>query len=168
MRFVVVILIALTLNSCDWAASPKTSDGQPTAKSKALPAAERDRLKFEPSELETAAVREVLLRHQFKRKSSGTLQKAKALFIRIDDKDPDDVFLKRFNGHAPPVRLGSQFRDGEGLLFHVEAFKWIDSNTVEASGGCYEGNLGSSGHSYRLERKNGAWHVTIDEMNWVS
>lgn len=189
MRYVVAVFVTLTLSSCDGArtpsvdsaasppaatasgsatASPKAFDDQPSAKLKASSTAESDRSKYEPSEVEHAAVREALLRHQFKRNASGAQQNAKAFFIQIDDKDPDDAFLKRFNGHSPPVRLGSQFRVGDGLLFHVEAFKWIDANTVEASGGYYEGNLSSSGNSYRLERKNGAWHVTVDKMNWIS
>ncbi|MBA4016857.1 MAG: hypothetical protein C0483_06700 [Pirellula sp.] len=183
MRYVVAVLFTVTLSSCDGAgipsvdsaasppaatAAPKTFDDQHSAKLKASPTAESDRPKYEPSEVEHAAVREALLRHQFKRNASGAQQNAKAYFIQIDDKDPDDAFLNRFDGHAPPVRLGSQFRVGDGLLFHVEAFKWIDANTVEASGGYYEANLSSSGNSYRLERKNGVWQVTVDKMNWIS
>lgn len=154
------------------ATSPTGSAASPAVSGSASPQASSvaatNGAKHKPSQAETDAVREALLRHIFKKNASGAQQTAKTFFIRIDDKDPDESFLKRFAGHKPPVDVGSKFKVGEGLLFHVESFEWIDANTVEAAGGYYEGNLSSSGNSYLIERKDGVWQVTKDIMRWIS
>lgn len=111
---------------------------------------------------------ETVFRYQFKHNASLVQQNAKAYFIMIFKQDPPDVFLARFKGNTPPVRKGSEFAIGEGLIFCIRSINRIDENTVHVSGGYYEAELSSSGNIYTVVRKNGQWVVEKDEMQWIS
>jgi hypothetical protein len=58
--------------------------------------------------------------------------------------------------------------DAPGLLFRVDAIKWITRSQVEVSGGYYEGRLSSSGNTYYVQKRDGKWLVVRDEMHWIS
>ena len=115
-----------------------------------------------------ADIRETVFRHQFMKNSSAVQQKAKAYFLSIDGKDPDAEILRRFEGHQPPVRAGSEFKEREGLKFTVGDVKWINNNTVEVSGGYHEHGKSASGNRYRVARKSGKWRVEKDELLFIS
>jgi hypothetical protein len=93
---------------------------------------------------------------------------APAFYLELMGEDPSPEFLARFDGNEPPVRKGSEFGDGGGVLFRVESVKRVSDTKVEVSGGYYEGSLSASGNTYFLERKDGGWVVTGDEMHWIS
>jgi len=111
---------------------------------------------------------EALFRHQFSQNASAAQQDAAAYFLFVSEQDPPAALLDRFAGQRPPVQPGSAFEDGKGLLFRIDRIVWLDRDTVEAEGGYYEGNLSSSGNTYRLRREGGTWKVISDEMNWIS
>ena len=113
-------------------------------------------------------IAEATFRYQFKHNASGQQQKAPAYFLSLFGKDPDDAFLKRFEGHKPPVKKGSAFEVGKGLLFTVVRMRRASNVMVEVSGGYYEAGLSSSGNTYVVELKDGKWVVTGDTMHWIS
>jgi glyoxylase-like metal-dependent hydrolase (beta-lactamase superfamily II) len=113
-------------------------------------------------------IAEITFRYQFKDNASGQQQKAPAYFLSLFGKDPTPEFLKRFAGHKPPVRKGSEFEIMKGLKFIVTRIKRVTRNKVEVSGGYYEAGLSSSGNTYVLEKKNGKWTVTKNTMHWIS
>ena len=111
---------------------------------------------------------EAVFRYQFNHNASVVQQNAKAYFIMILKQDPSDVFLARFKGNTPPVRKGSEFAIGKGLIFCIRSINRIDENIVRVFGGFYEAELSSSVNIYTVVRKNGQWVVEKDEMQWIS
>lgn len=120
------------------------------------------------TERQALDIAEATFRYQFEHNASGQQQKAPAYFLSLFGKDPAEAFLKRFEGHKPPVKKGSEFKIGKGLLFRVARIKRVSDAKVEVSGGYYEAGLSSSGNTYVVEFKNGKWVVTRDRMHWIS
>ena len=77
--------------------------------------------------------------------------------MSIESLDPSPAFLARFDGHAPPVKKGSEFRVEKGLLFSIRSYTRLDRNTVKIRGGYYEGDLSASSATYTFEKKEGKW-----------
>lgn len=111
--------------------------------------------------------------------SKQQLTAAKVYFLSFGkDKEPSDEFITRFKDHKPPVKKRSQSmgqaevidkETGErGLIFRAVSIKVIDANTVEVGGGYYEAGLSASGNVYTVERNDGKWIVTKDQMLWIS
>lgn len=118
---------------------------------------------------------EAFFRYKFENNDSCAQQNAEAYFLEIAGKDPSSDFLARFDGHAPPIKKGSEFieasmflMEGEdiiennGVLFRIDRCKWIGwgwitRNCVEISGGYNEGPFSASWASYIWERKKGKW-----------
>ncbi len=111
-------------------------------------------------ETEKPEVFEAFFRYIFDNNYSAAQQKAKMYFIEIDGENPSRNFLKRFDKHSPEVRKGSQYRQGEGLLFWLKFTTWIDNNTVKVQGGYDESGLSGSSAPYLLKKKDGKWSVT--------
>ena len=120
------------------------------------------------SDAQALDIAEATFRYQFLHNASGQQQKAPAYFLSLFGKDPDDAFLKRFEGHNPPVQRGSAFAIGKGLRFRVERIKRVSDTKAEVSGGYYEAGLSSSGNTYSVELKEGKWVVAGDKMDWIS
>jgi hypothetical protein len=96
-----------------------------------------------------------------------------------DDIDPSDEFMKRFEGHKPPVKKASQceylrssVRDtstGEiGLLFWSTGIKWVNAKEIEVDSGWYLDRLGASGCVLRIVLENKRWWVTDRRECWES
>ena len=119
-------------------------------------------------EQENLDICEAVFRYQFKHNTSGAQQNADAYFIMIFKQDPPDKFLTRFSGNLPPVRKGSDFTIGKGLVFSIGSIDRVDENTAQVYGGFYEAGLSSSGNLYTVVRKNSKWVVARDEMQWIS
>ncbi|MDE0484561.1 MAG: hypothetical protein OXI67_18425 [Candidatus Poribacteria bacterium] len=100
---------------------------------------------------------EAFFRYKFENNHSGVKQNADAYFLQIKKKDPSSEFLTRFKKHSPPVKMGSKFVVGKGILFRIDKYKQIGRNSVEIRGGYYVGNLSASWAPYLWERKNGKW-----------
>lgn len=117
---------------------------------------------------EALDIAETTFRYQFKDNASGQQQKAPAYFLSLFGKDPTPEFLKRFAGHKPPIRKGSEFEIMKGIEFIVTRIKRVTKDKVEVSGGYYASGLSASGNTYVLEKKNGKWTVTKNTMHWIS
>ena len=76
---------------------------------------------------------------------------------------PDPEFMRRFAGHEPAVRNGSQFAVGDGLIFHILHWKWVSDKHIEVLGGYYEASLSASVSTYTVVRKDGRWVVEGDD-----
>ena len=125
-------------------------------------------------------VYEAVLRHQFDKNASGQQQTVKTYFVEIEGADPASDFLARFSDIGPHVKPASEgfYRSDSAvfdkatkstaLLFRLKKIIWLNSNTAEVEGGYYEGNLSSSGNSYRVKRSNGKWIVESDTLKWIS
>ena len=111
---------------------------------------------------------ETVFRYQFKHNASMVQQNAKAYFITILKQDPSDEFLALFSANTPPVRKGSDFTVGQGLVFSIRSINRIDEHTVQVFAGYYEAELSSSESIYTVVRKKGRWVVAYDEMLWIS
>lgn len=110
---------------------------------------------------------EAVLRHQIFNSAAGGRGTATA-YVSILGLNPSSEFLKRFVGHRPPVRPGSQFVEGWGVLYSIHEIRRTGDKSAEVSGGYYEGNLSSSGNTYYLIRQDGKWIVERDRMHWIS
>ncbi len=111
------------------------------------------------------ALAEVGLRHQFDGGLDTAAEKSRpgsSCFVRIDGVDPLDSFMARFVGNEPPVRPGSEFREGTGILFGVLDIAEINATTVEVIASTHSGNLGGSRFTLRLALRGGTWFVTSD------
>jgi hypothetical protein len=88
--------------------------------------------------------------------------------------DPPADLLARFAGHSPPVVPISEAKpdegfgphhakdNGKGFTLGVTSVRWIDADTAELNGGYYEGNRGSSLHTYEARRRGGRWVIVSD------
>ncbi|MDP6452019.1 MAG: hypothetical protein QF898_01815 [SAR202 cluster bacterium] len=94
---------------------------------------------------------------------------------RYSDKDPDDAFMSRFNGHQPKVVKVSQVAaevvmagvthkvtGGRGLIFRVTKITWITGSEVMVEGEIYGSGVSRAGHEYRVVLDNGIWTVIED------
>ena len=94
--------------------------------------------------------------------------------------DPSEAFMESFAKHAPPVRKASQSRidpqgpvldketDAKGLLFVAGPIKRISDTKVEVPGGYHEGRLSASSNLYTVEKIDGKWTVTKNQMKAIS
>jgi hypothetical protein len=129
-------------------------------------------------------VREAVFRHLFTHNASGMKDRAAVYFLSLAEigksKDPSPALMARFAQHKPRVEAVSRARvspdegvrhreTGEpGLVFRVTAIKRVSNDVVDVECGYYEGNMSSSGNTYRVERKSGVWVVTDARMEWSS
>lgn len=128
-------------------------------------------------------IRETVFRYQFQHNVSGQQQNAKVYFLSIGtlsgSRDPSDEFMKRFQGHKPPVKKVSQAiasvegvidKDtGErGLIFRVTRIEWKSEVEVEVEGGYFESGLSASGNIYLVRQEGEKWVVKEDRMLWIS
>jgi hypothetical protein len=148
------------------ACSPAERKGQPASRGTAHGASTSPTAATRPTD--ALDVAEAVFRYQFEHNASAVQQGAKAYFLRVGKDDPPAELLARFKGHAPPVRPGSQFKMGDGLSFYVGEMKWVDGTHVEVYGGYYEGLLSASGNTYTVEKRNGKWVVTGDQLQVIS
>jgi hypothetical protein len=99
---------------------------------------------------------------------------------RASDRDPDDAFMSRFDGHQPPTLKASLVTDrviegvthrdtGErGLILRVTEITWITGAEVTVEGSIYQSGAGAEGHEYRVVLDGGRWTVVEDVPTWVS
>lgn len=117
---------------------------------------------------ELFAICEAVFRYLFEHNASAAQQNAASYFLSIDQRDLPAEFMDRFQGHTPPVKLGSHFRVGNGLKFRIDSIIWLDDVTVEVGGGYFEGGESASGNTYVLRRQNGSWRVIKKKPGWIS
>jgi hypothetical protein len=93
-------------------------------------------------EKENQDICEVVFRYQFKHNASVAQQNTNT--IVIFKQDPPDEFLARFTDNTPPVKKGSDFAKGKGLVFSIGSINRIDENTAQVNGGFYHITFGMS------------------------
>jgi hypothetical protein len=116
---------------------------------------------------ENVNIAEAVYRYQFRHNASYVQQDADAFFLKLLGDDPPQALMERFEGHEPPVKRGSDFETGKGLLFEIETIE-VKGRAAEVQGGYYEGFLSSSGNTYYVERSDGGWHVAKRREDWIS
>lgn len=131
----------------------------------------------EARESQSDDVREAVFRWQFEHHNApAQLTNAQVYFLELGPSadDPTDEFLKRFDGHKPPVRKGSSCivngsamdkKTGErGIIFRITSIVWQSDSTVEVNAGYYEGGLSVRGSLYILKREKRKWRVTGERI----
>ena len=129
-------------------------------------------------------IREATFRYQFVRNASGQKQNAGVYCLAIvangKETDPDEAFIRRFEGNTPVVKKASDCSQsrGEGvtdkatgkrgLIFRTEAITWTSETEARVEGGYYEGGLSASGNTYYLRKAAGKWIVDRDTMHWIA
>jgi hypothetical protein len=110
---------------------------------------------------------EAMFRYQFKHEMSGMGKNAPAYFLSFNStKQPS--FLKRFEGHTPPVKDGIAFREGEGIKFSIHSWEWISEDRIKVTASWHAGMQNSGGGQYILERKGGKWVVVDYGSQWIA
>ena len=133
---------------------------------------------------EAVDVAEVIYRHFFQHNASGAQSNAAFFAISYSgDGETTDarvaVLVSRFEDHTPAVvdaaslikgveGVKSPQIEGNGLLFYIAALEQDSSGRWIANAGYYEASSSSSGNLVVVERVDGEWKVTSDEMQWIS
>jgi hypothetical protein len=128
-------------------------------------------------------IREAVFRYQFQNSDPTKWQNMEVYFLELmpDKKSPSPEFINRFSDIYPPVKPVSDAvinpRNGvvtdketgkEGIIFNIEAIRWVDKDSVEVDGSFYVANLCAEGHTYYLKWFKGIWVVYKDIMHWIS
>jgi hypothetical protein len=112
---------------------------------------------------EATDLREMVLRRQFQQIGSHGPQVGQVFFVSIHGQDPDEAFLKRFDGSGWTVRPGSEFVKGTGTFFYLDSFQRHDDESIEIGGGHHIGKKPSWRYTCRLEWHWGRWKAVRDE-----
>jgi hypothetical protein len=110
---------------------------------------------------------EAVLRYQIFHSAAAGRGTATA-YVEVQGRNPTGAFLDRFQGHQPPVKPGSRFFRGSGVLYRIGVIKRTGEDAVEVAGGYYESSLSASGNIYYVVRKDGEWVVERDDIVWIS
>lgn len=119
----------------------------------------------------TSDIAEAVFRYQFRHNASSLQERADRYCLSLPgEQSPDAAFLQRFDGNTPQVVGVDECRrkSGKNLLFRIQKLDWRSDDEVWVSGGYWEGNLSSSGESYRVHRKDGKWVVDGARMETIS
>jgi len=57
---------------------------------------------------------------------------------------------------------------GEPSVNYVGELRWLSPTQVMAKCALLNGNVGSSGYTYVLEKRSGIWKVIVVYMDWIS
>ena len=122
---------------------------------------------------ETWNVLEKIIRHSFPPDEHDP-ERTAVCFVEINEKDPSDKFLSRFDRWHIPVkkasdaefkpRLGAADRvTGQfGGFISLRDVKWVDDTKVE-----FDANYSGSGRRYQLTHTVNGWVITSAEMTWI-
>jgi putative hemolysin len=146
-----------------------------------------------PTPAQEDQIREAVFRYQFQHNRSGISIPASAYCLTLGEyripydvtNDPSDEFIRRFEGHVPAVKKGSECyferRRGQlytgvidretgepALVFRVESVKWVNNQAVVVEGGYNSNLLSASGNVYELTREEGKWVVEKVTLRWIA
>jgi hypothetical protein len=94
--------------------------------------------------------------------------------------DPPAELIERLNDGRRKVRKGSDcdYNGGNGvfekrsnspaIVLRVGEISWKSETSMTVTGGYYEASESASGNVYHLEKRDGKWVVTKDELKWIS
>jgi hypothetical protein len=154
LRFLSILI--LLLGACSQA--PSGSSSGPSS----VPPPPRS--EAEPDILEAA------FRYQFENNESAIRQNARRYCLTLTGKEPSAEFLRRFEGHQPPVVAagGCDRASGKDLFFRAAIVEWENDSTAIVRGGYYEGNLSSSREELRVVWEDGEWVVKDKRLEMIS
>jgi hypothetical protein len=106
----------------------------------------------------------------------------KVFFVSINEKDPTDEFLKRFQNIPRTVKKVSESeiskkmrmpvvdkKTGElGIIFSADAIRWLNDHHVKAEAGYHCNGLCGAGYTVDLQLEKGQWRIKKERMNWIS
>jgi len=116
-------------------------------------------------------VLEAVFRYQFEHNASAIQQGADRYCLSLPgDKAPSEGFLGRFAENTPPVAAADQCdrTTGKDLFFQAKAIEWEGDSTAVVHGGYWEGNLSSSGETFRVVQEDGRWVVKDARLETMS
>jgi hypothetical protein len=154
--FLLLLLCIIPSACAQNSASSDTSQGSTTSPSRS--AAEPD-------------IYEAVFRYQFDHNASAIQKGAEKYCLTLPgERTPGAEFLKRFEGHRPPVVAADQCerQSGKNLFFQIQRLDWRKDNEVWVRGGYWEGNLSSSVEMFRVVNENGRWVVKGARMEAIS
>lgn len=129
------------------------------------------------------AVQEDDIRESIFRYRIAQLKGDGPFFLRVDDGDPSDSFLKRFDDPRWAVKKGSEsyfkkepfpgaYRDRntdrKATILSVGPINWISSDRVKVLGGRVDGDYNIDAGEYRLRKQDGRWVVVKYELSMIS
>ncbi len=128
-----------------------------------MPASDR------PPQRQPLDVYETLLRYLLDRHAKAVTQSG-GVFVQFDGEDAPQELLQRFAGHQPPLRPGSEFRDGAGVQVELKQLQWRGDGRAELSGAFRGGaRFGAAGGRYQLGTdEQGRWHIEKVLREWMT
>ena len=111
---------------------------------------------------------EAVFRYQFVNNRSAAKQKAEAYYLQIKRMDVPSEFLVRFGDNTPPIKNGSQFRQGKGVLLFISQIKHRTEDRVEVEGGHDENWLSASYVKFYVLRNSGKWEVVGERLEMIA
>jgi hypothetical protein len=88
------------------------------------------------------------------------------LFILVEGVDPPPAFLERFRNVGPPIRPGSEFKEGEGVLILAEKIKKVGFRRARAEGSQFRHGLNAGGATFIVKKIGGTWEVVETDAGW--
>ncbi len=104
------------------------------------------------------AVAEAVFRYQCEH-TPEAMGSSRTRYISVFEKDPAPEFLARFIGIRPPVRLGSRFSEGVGILLRLRGCRRVNASQIQVSGECFSDGLSFVTRTFTVARRDGAWVV---------
>ena len=123
---------------------------------------------------------EVIFRYAFENNASSAQQKADFYSLEVDEQDPENKFIKRFDDIGKKIYPSSvtQFsckkgiftseQKGRGLHFEIYNLEFESPTQVKVSWSYSEGCLSSALSDARLEYKNGVWVMLESKVIIIS
>lgn len=111
----------------------------------------------------------------------GSNPSSRTIFLSIDNADPSDELISRFNASGLMVKRASEAHfdetksawtdhssGREAVRIDLGSIRWVFGDRVEATGGLTCGMLCGAGGIYQLVKTHGRWTVTECRDRWVS
>jgi hypothetical protein len=135
---------------------------------------------------EDVRLQEAIFRYQFTHNEAARRDEADIFCVELTTAsksarvDPPVELIKRLNDGKRKVLAGSSCaRNQDGfavervsgkpvLILTVGNVVWSSATSVVVEGGYYEAPESASGNVYHVDKVNGVWRVTKDEMKWIA
>jgi hypothetical protein len=133
------ILLIFSLSAASCASNSASKSSQPSA-----------------SDAATGDVLEAVFRYQLNQNPC-----ASRYCLELAGTSPDPAFIRRFEGHQPPVLSTAQceVQPGKGLYLRLTKIQWITDNEAWVRGATSDGDHSSPIVAYRVVRENGKWTI---------
>jgi hypothetical protein len=93
-----------------------------------------------------------------------TQVKDRTIFVGVKNADPSPELISRFASHKPPVKVRSDFTRGDGVHFSISEIKMQSETVAEVHASHVLGSMGRGIYKHTVEKKDGKWVVTKDEL----